>query len=143
MLKSCKHCGRIHQREYDCGKKPQYSRHKDIDKFRSTQAWQDKREEIKQRDNYLCQICIRNLYNTVNQFTYDGLSVHHAVPMSNDYDKRLDSNNLIALCGAHHEMAESGEIPREGVLSIIWEQEHTPLPLNVRNSKSSTPTVSL
>jgi hypothetical protein len=68
MFKSCKYCGRIHDRKYICGKQPvKTNRNTEIDKFRSSIAWQHKREEIRERDHNLCQICIRELYNTVNR----------------------------------------------------------------------------
>jgi hypothetical protein len=127
MLKSCKYCGRIHDSKYDCGKKPQFKkRDTNKDRFRWTKVWQRKREEIKQRDNYLCQICIRNLYDTHDQYNYNDLSVHHAIPLEEDFERRLDNKILLTICDPHHEMAESGEIPREIILEIIGEQEGIP-----------------
>lgn len=124
MLKSCKYCLRIHDSRVDCGKKPKRTKQgNEKDRFRSTQAWQKKRVEIKERDKYLCQICIRKLYNTMNQYTYINLEVHHAVPLEEDFEKRLDNDYLLTICETHHEMAESGEIPRAVILSIIKEQE--------------------
>jgi 5-methylcytosine-specific restriction protein A len=130
MLKSCQYCNRIHDSKYICPQKQQKisERQKqykgtDKDKFRWTGAWNKKRTEIKERDNYLCQICIRKLYDTLNQYTYDNLSVHHAIPLEEDFNKRLDNDNLITTCDHHHEKMESGEIPRNIVLKIIEEQE--------------------
>lgn len=124
MLKSCKYCMRIHDSNIDCGKKPQRKKQgNNKDKFRWTTAWQKKREEIKGRDKFLCQACIRNLSGTLNRYTYDSLSVHHAIPLEDDFDKRLDNDNLITLCEQHHEMAERGEIPYKVIKSIIDEQE--------------------
>lgn len=124
MLKSCKYCGRIHDSKFDCGKKPKrdYIRTKE-DGFRYTSAWKKKREEIKQRDKYLCQICIRKLYNTLDQYTYDGLEVHHAEKLNDAYDKRLDNYNLLTTCIYHHKMADKGEIPFNVINKIIKEQE--------------------
>lgn len=125
MLKSCKYCGRIHDSKYDCGKKPKWKKERnDKNKFRSTQAWKKKSEEIRERDNYLCQVCIRKLFNTLNQYTYNDLGVHHAVPLEQDFDKRLDNNNLLTICSYHHELAESGKIPLGVILKIIYEQEN-------------------
>jgi len=124
MLKSCKYCNRIHDSKYDCGKKPQRKKQgNNKDKFRWTSAWQKKREEIKERDKYLCQACIRNLKGTIARYTYDSLSVHHAVPLEDDFEKRLDNDNLLTLCDPHHELAERGEIPLDIILNIIKEQE--------------------
>ena len=90
-----------------------------IDRFRSSRRWREKREQIRHRDKNLCQICIRSQYN------YENLSVHHAIPIETDYDKRLDDDNLLTVCGMHHEMCESGEIPYEEVKRIIDEQEES------------------
>lgn len=124
MLRSCKYCGRIHDSQYDCGKKPQQKKKRTyIDSFRSSRRWREKREQIRQRDKNLCQICIRNLYDTDRQYNYDDLSVHHALPIEADYDRRLDDDNLLTVCAMHHEMAEAGQIPYEAIKDIIDEQE--------------------
>lgn len=124
MLKSCSYCGRIHDSKYICSSKPIKSKQiTEADRFRWTSLWQRKREEIKQRDLYLCQICIRELYNTINKYNTEELEVHHNVPINEDYNKRLDNDNLLTVCHTHHEMCESGEIPREEVQRIIDEQE--------------------
>jgi len=124
MLKSCKYCGKIHDSKHDCGKKPQRKKQKnDKDRFRSTAAWQRKGNEIRQRDSHLCQVCIRKLYDTHNQYTYNDLQVHHGIPLEEDFDRRLDNDILLTICERHHEMAESGEIPLAVVLMIIQEQE--------------------
>ena len=125
MLRSCMYCGRIHDSKYICKEKP--SKKKTIteaDKFRWTRIWQKKREEIKKRDLYLCQICIRELYNTVTKYNTEELSVHHNIPINEDYNKRLDNDDLLTVCDYHHKMCESGEIPRDEVQRIINEQEN-------------------
>lgn len=133
MLTSCKYCGRIHQKNYDCGKKPVRKKkpYTKMNRFRSTEAWKRKSVEIRQRDNYLCQICIRKLYNTIRQYNYDNLSVHHAIPITDDWDKRLDDDNLITGCSMHHEMMEDGTIPYEEIKKIIDEQEEKRLPRGI------------
>lgn len=95
----------------------------DKDKFRNTKQWRVKREQIRKRDLQMCQICIRNLYNTINQYTFENLSVHHAISLEKDYSKRLDDENLITTCDYHHEEMEKGNIPLNVVLEIIGEQE--------------------
>ena len=124
MLKSCSYCGRIHDSKYICKERP--SKKKTItetDKFRWTSLWQKKREEIKKRDLYLCQICIRELYQTINKYNTEELSVHHNIPINENYDKRLDNDNLLTVCEYHHKMCESRKIPRDEVQKIISEQE--------------------
>ncbi|MCI8699725.1 MAG: hypothetical protein HFJ47_00080 [Clostridia bacterium] len=125
MLKSCQYCGKIHDSKFICSQKPQRKKYNtEADKFRWTSIWQKKREEIKQRDLYLCQICIRDLYNTVTKYNTEDLEVHHNISINEDYNKRLDNNNLLTVCHYHHEMCESGEISRREVQQIINEQEN-------------------
>lgn len=127
MLRSCQYCHKIHDSKFDCGMKPQKSnRRSEQDRFRYTSAWQQKRDEIKERDRYLCQICLRNLYDTVRQFNSEQLSVHHANKLNENYEQRLDNNNLLTLCERHHKMADDGTIPKELILSVIQEQQKHP-----------------
>lgn len=95
----------------------------DKDKFRWTMDWQRKREEIRGRDNNLCQACIRRLNGTMYTYTYNELEVHHAEKLNDAYEKRLDNKNLLTLCNKHHKMADNGEIPYKLIKSIIDEQE--------------------
>lgn len=124
MLKSCQYCGRIHDSKYDCGSRPIKIRKREsaADRFRNTSEWQQKREEIKERDNYLCQICIRNLYSTKKILNSEHISVHHAQKLEENYDKRADNNNLLTLCEYHHKMCDNNEIPYDVVKRIIAEQ---------------------
>lgn len=124
MLKSCRYCGRIHDSNYDCGKKPVRKKIRTAqNSFRGTEAWKRKSRQIRERDRYLCQICIRNLYGTKRHYNNKELEVHHIIPLAEDYEARMDSSNLITLCGKHHEMAERGEIPRAVLLGIARQQE--------------------
>lgn len=119
MYRSCKYCGKIHDVRETCSKKPQreytitY-----IDKFRWTRHWRLKRDYIKKRDSHLCQICLRNLYNTTQQYTYDNLEVHHIVPIAKAWELRLEEDNLITLCSYHHKLAEAGTISSETLRQI-------------------------
>lgn len=122
MLKTCSACGRLHDinalcpvmqehrrkyiSAYQKDHAAQAERNSQADLFRNTVAWRKKRRRIQQRDMYLCRWC----YLTQHKITTAGLSVHHIVPLTDDYDLRLDDNNLITLCREHHEQAESGQI---------------------------------
>ena len=115
MLKSCKYCGRVHPSGYICPAKPvrhQKIRNSAADKFRKTDAWQHKRLYILDRDYNMCRICNDGKYG---RFLRDGrsLQVHHIEPLEEDYDRRLDDDNLLTTCWMHHEMAEAGRIPRD------------------------------
>lgn len=59
------------------------------------------------------------LYNTLNQLNYKNLEAHHIISIAEDYNKRLDNDNIITLCQMHHKMAERGEIPREVLFEIL------------------------
>lgn len=127
MLKSCQYCQKIHDSKYDCGKKPpKMNKCSANDRFRYTSAWQQKRRDIRERDRYLCQVCIRKLYGTTRQFNSESLSVHHANKLNDAYDRRLDDSNLLTLCEQHHRMADDGTIPKEQILAIIAEQQAHP-----------------
>lgn len=132
MLKSCSYCGRIHDSKYICPQKEARTKErqsyktdqgKEAKAFRNSKKWQDKREYIKLRDNYCCQVCVRGLYEPGRQYETENISVHHIVPLAEDYEKRLDDDNLITVCSKHHEMAEKGEIKRDELLQIVEEQE--------------------
>lgn len=133
MLFTCPYCGRIHDKKHDCGKRPaRLARHGSrIDdreaEFRRTEAWKRKSIRIRERDHYLCQVCLRGLYqfSDGSPLTYDGVSVHHAVPLTQAWDARLSDDNLLTLCSLHHEMAERGEIPLKEIRAIIREQENS------------------
>ena len=117
MLITCKYCGRIHERKFDCGQKPvRGRRNKQLDKFRNSKTWQNKRESIRKRDLYLCQVCKENGRYVSND---QGLHVHHIIPLSRDFELRLADDNLITLCTACHELAEDSTISRDTLRKII------------------------
>ena len=122
-LISCSRCGivpRGHRCPYKTYKKKAYDT--EADRFRKSKRWTNKSIEVRQRDRYLCRVCMANLYNTIQQFTYNELDVHHIVPINEDYNKRLDNDNLISLCRYHHKMADDGKIPKEVLYSLIKEK---------------------
>ena len=114
MKKVCSYCGKIHDKGYICSHKPQYSGK--FDKFRNSGAWQRKREQIYERDLYCCKVCALTFFDGIPDFD---ISVHHIIPLSEDYERRLDNDNLITVCGKHHKQAERGEISRDHLRSLI------------------------
>lgn len=126
MLKSCKYCGSIHDSKYICLMKPKRSTYKKDTKpneFRKTNAWKEKSVDIRSRDNFLCQVCIRELYNTESKYNHDNIQVHHIIPVIEDYESRLEDENLISLCKYHHDLAEEGKIGKKELQGIAREQE--------------------
>lgn len=110
MNKSCFYCGRVHGINDACERKPKREYNTRNDKnaaFRRTSRWRRKSIEVMRRDLYLCRYCL-----ACGEITTSSLSVHHIVPLSEDFDRRLDDNNLITLCSACHERAECGDIER-------------------------------
>lgn len=125
-LKACAYCGRIHPADYICEKRPK-RREKRIDtqavRIRNTSRWQNTRQHIRERDNNLCQLCLRNYPGTRRQVEYQDLSVHHITSLEEDKSKAFDCENLITLCDIHHEMAEQGQISKAELERIAKEQE--------------------
>ena len=109
MKKTCVYCGRIHKKGYICPDKPKkFKNRTKKDKFRSTIAWQKKRNAVAERDLWLCRVCLEQ-----GRLNGDSLQVHHITPLSEDYSLRLEDDNLITLCPVHHEQAECGKISAE------------------------------
>lgn len=118
MLKTCSVCGKIHDFNKVCRRKTT-QKNTETTKFRKTYKWTEKSKYIKQRDNYLCQVCLLDKYKTNYRYIYKDLEVHHIVPIEEDYNKKLDSDNLITLCRMHHEQAEKGIISKEDLYELL------------------------
>lgn len=113
MKKACPYCNQLHEINYVCPKRPQWQRSKAanaIVKFRNSKQWQYKRAYIRMRDRNMCRLCAIGYGNKPIAYVSE-VSVHHIVPLSVDFGKRLDDDNLICLCSYHHELAENGKIP--------------------------------
>lgn len=113
----CPRCGGYHELGEKCYKNALPKKTTAADRFRQTNAWKKKAEDIKRRDLYMCQYCLKQ-----GRYTFNGLSVHHITPINEDYDKRLDDDNLITLCDEHHKAAERGEISKKELLEIVIEK---------------------
>ena len=118
MMKSCSRCGKIHSHGHRCysNSKNYYQHSPEIRKFRNSTAWKNKAQEIKERDKYLCQICLKR-----NVLNFKELSVHHIQPVAENESLRLDNNNLITLCEKHHQECESEKISRQEQQAIVDE----------------------
>ena len=123
---TCSKCGivpRGHKCPYKTYKKKAYDT--EADKFRKSKRWTNKSTEVRQRDRYLCKVCMANLYNTIQQLNFNEVEVHHIEKLNENFNKRLDNDNLITLCRYHHKMADDGKIPKEVLHSLI---NNPPLP---------------
>lgn len=65
-------------------------------KFYHSKAWKLVRKQALARDHYLCQECLRQgIVRTAN-------TVHHIIPIKDDFKKRLKLDNLETICLEHH-----------------------------------------
>ncbi|MER1998827.1 MAG: HNH endonuclease, partial [Lysinibacillus sp.] len=64
--------------------------------FYKTKPWRKKRERILKRDDYECRECKRYGKNRT------ATTVHHCYPLRDYPEYRLDTWNLISLCGKCH-----------------------------------------
>lgn len=115
MYKLCPRCGRLHDIDSKCYKSSTQQNKQDrISRFRRTNRWKVKAEQIKKRDNYLCQEC-----KSKGRYTYKGLEVHHIVKLKDDFNKRLDDDNLITLCRMCHKRADKGELEQKHLRALV------------------------
>ena len=87
--------------------------------FRRSYEWTEKSLSVRARDHYRCLCCKAKLIGTVHEIETHDLSVHHITPIKEAYDLRLDESNLITVCEIHHELCESGDIPRDVQRSLV------------------------
>lgn len=70
-----------------------------MNNFYKSKPWKHKRNIILRKANYLCEECKR--YGKTEEAT----TVHHKIPLKENYSKRLENKNLIALCdNCHNQM---------------------------------------
>jgi len=112
MYKSCSKCGKIHDSNYRCNKSRIYAQDHTRE-LRNTYDWIKKSLEIRERSNYLCEVCKQE-----NIYTYDNLEVHHIVKINEDDTRLLDNYNLVCLCQEHHKKADRGEIDKEYLFKL-------------------------
>lgn len=106
MKHFCAVCHKIH--EGKCKRIGTLQRDPRAEKFRGSTIWKQKRKAVLRRDLNCCRICAeRGLINNRS------LSVHHIISLSDEWELRLDDDNLITLCIEHHNAAEAGRIPKE------------------------------
>ena len=113
MLKACSRCGRIHAAGQCTVKAEKKARNYDRSdneayQFRQRAKWRKKSKQIRTDAQYLCEVC-----RDKKKLVYEGLSVHHITPLSEDTSIGYEDTNLICLCNQCHELAEAGMIDRD------------------------------
>lgn len=102
-LKMCKECEDKQKdieskRQKDYDKKIRYADNNvKYAKFYHSVEWIKLSEYVKMSFNGLCIMCLLE-DDVINSYDV----VHHIVEIKEDWDKRLDSDNLITLCHLHH-----------------------------------------
>ena len=118
MKKSCSVCGRIHDYNDHCHRL--YTKQiTDESKLRSTNRWRKKSLSIREKADYLCEVC-----RDKGIYTYDNIQVHHIEKIANRKDLLLDDLNLICLCEVHHKMAEAGEFDKDYLRQLAEDREY-------------------
>jgi 5-methylcytosine-specific restriction protein A len=121
MMKTCPYCGVV---PYDhvCPHRKIRQRYtpKDTDeaRFRNTRQWKSKSVEIRERDHYLCQVCLSN-----HRLEYNNVSVHHIEKAAENEERRLDNYNLITLCEMCHKLADAGKIDKDFLFELARRNE--------------------
>ena len=118
MFKACSKCGKIHDSNYICKVGQDILKNREERKLRSKYAWTRKSEEIRERANYLCEVC-----RDQGIITYENIEVHHITKVSEDSSLLLDNANLICLCQEHHKRADRGEIDKDYLLELAKKRE--------------------
>lgn len=80
-----------------------YQRNKKHDRFYHSATWKRARDLIRIRDNGLCVECLNDKRITV------GTIVDHIIPIKQNWNKRLDEDNLQLLCQSCHNKKTSSE----------------------------------
>jgi 5-methylcytosine-specific restriction endonuclease McrA len=93
------------KRGYYRDKNSRYEKDKDYTRFIKSKQWFNKSQEIKLLDSHCCLVC-----KSLGIISPVYLEVHHIIKFRNDSSLRLDNDNLITLCIAHHKQADNNKI---------------------------------
>lgn len=111
-MKRCPEC--VERAEEECKKnikyykQTTYERDSKYNKFYKSKEWKKIRQLVIIRDHSLCKDCLNN--NTITPYH----TVHHIVPIKEEWSKRLDVANLICLCESCHQKRHNS-MNRQGV----------------------------
>lgn len=117
MYKACSRCGKVHDINHKCyvGRIYKQSNERTL---RATNKWKEKSKEIREKANYLCEVCREE-----GVYTYQGLEVHHIEKLKDNPHGLLENDNLICLCFKHHKLADDGELDKEYLIELAKKRE--------------------
>ena len=81
--------------------------------FYMGRTWRRCRKLALQRDNYLCQSCLRQGRTTV------ATEVHHIIPLEQRRDLALSIDNLMSLCHECHEATKRARVEAPAGVRVI------------------------
>lgn len=127
-MKTCTYCRKIHGSEINCKakrgyyreKNSRYEKDKDYTRFIKSKQWFNKSQDIKLLDNHCCLVC-----KSLGLHSPIYLEVHHIVKFRNNSSLKLDNDNLITLCIAHHKQADSNKIQASELYRLISKYRDT------------------
>lgn len=119
MYKACSRCGKIHDSNFKCNAND-INKNRMERKLRSQYKWTQKSEEIRERANYLCEVC-----RDKGIITYKDIEVHHITKVVDDPEMLLDNYNLVCLCQEHHKLADKGGIDKDYLLELARKREES------------------
>lgn len=73
------------------------SYHEKFTSFYNSPEWKNLRNRKFYASNGLCELCYKE------GIIKEAREIHHIVPINENWSKRLEYDNLIALCPAHHQ----------------------------------------
>ena len=117
MWRACSRCGKMHDSRVKCNVNRENS---DLieRRLRRTYQWTQKSLEIREKANWLCEVC-----RDQGQITYEGLEVHHIDRIKEDRTRLLDDLNLVCLCVEHHKQADAGQIDKDYLRGLAEARE--------------------
>ena len=117
MLKACSVCGKIHPANYHHVRQRQFSGGEERE-LRSTSRWTRKSREVREKANYLCEVC-----RDQGIINYRGVEVHHIEKLADKPELLIENDNLVCLCQRHHKEADRGELDKDYLRELARRRE--------------------
>ena len=89
--------------------------HEKYSQFYNSVQWRTLRNQKFYDANGLCELCLKD--GIINE----AREIHHIVPIEKDWNKRLDYDNLIALCSDCHNAQHERISPLQKFLNV-WDK---------------------